>query len=131
MSNQETWGDNLLEGNKSSVFASKMAIGESVIGTVKSLTPSKFEGRFVVNMTGEHGEAFTLFPAGQLNYAIDDGLIEVGQTYRITRLESYTNKRGQEVSAFSVQTKKDAVNGAATTVATKGKAKSAAATPKF
>lgn len=77
------------------VTTAKLAIGEAFRGKLTGLeTSSKYEDKQNLLMEDANGAPFTVFTSGTLNYAVQDGLLEVGQTYRITRLESKATKNG-------------------------------------
>jgi hypothetical protein len=96
------------------VKTAKLAIGESFRGKLVSLQAStKYPDRQNLIMEEADGTPFTVFTSGSLSYAVKDGKLEVGQTYRITRLESKTTKTGAVRTQFKIERLKS--NGAVAT----------------
>lgn len=108
MSNVEEFED--VGGSGKLVKTAKLAIGEAFKGKLIALKENTiFPGtdmeKKVTNLLMEeaNGTPFTVFPSGSLNYNIKDNLLEVGQTYRVTRLENKTTKTGVQRTQFKVE----------------------------
>ena len=86
------------------VKTAKLTIGEAFRGKLVGLQESsKFEGRQNLLMEEANGTPFTVFTSGSLSYAVQDGKLEVGQTYRITRLENKPTKNGTSRTQFKIE----------------------------
>lgn len=91
-------------GSGKLVKTAKLAIGESFRGKLVSLQNStKYLDKQNLIMEDADGALFTVFTSGTLSYAVKDGKIEVGQTYRITRLENKPAKGGTTRTHFKVE----------------------------
>ena len=105
------WGEKL---NLNSEFrkASALEDGQSIEGTVLAFRDStKFPGNVAVVMRDMDGKTFTLSPAGNLKYAIRDGLLKIGTTYKIQR-EGTRLVKGMKSSQFGIYPAKTAVGSA-------------------
>lgn len=77
------------------IRTAKMTIGESFRGKLVSLQAStKYPDKSNLVMEDAEGEEFLVFTSGTLAYAVQDGKLEVGQIYRITRGENKPTKNG-------------------------------------
>jgi hypothetical protein len=86
------------------VKTAKLAIGDSFRGKLVSLQASaKYPDRQNLIMEEGDGTPFTVFTSGTLSYAVKDGKLEVGQTYRITRLENKPAKGGTSRTQFKIE----------------------------
>lgn len=86
------------------VKTAKLTIGEAFRGKLVGMVESsKFEGRQNLLMEESNGTPFTVFTSGSLSYAVQDGKLEVGQTYRITRLENKATKTGTARTQFKIE----------------------------
>jgi len=91
-------------GSGKLVKTAKLDIGGAFRGKLVGLQQSaKFEGRQNLLMEETDGTPFTVFTSGSLSYAVEDGKLEVGQTYRITRLENKTTKAGVQRTQFKIE----------------------------
>ena len=91
-------------GNGKLVKTAKLAIGDSFRGKLVSLqASSKYPDRQNLIMEEADGTPFTVFTSGTLSYAVQDGKLEVGQTYRITRLENKPSKGGTTRTQFKIE----------------------------
>lgn len=91
-------------GNGKLVKTAKLAIGDSFRGKLVSLQVStKYPERQNLIMEEADGTPFTVFTSGTLSYAVKDGKLEVGQTYRITRLENKPAKGGTSRTQFKIE----------------------------
>ena len=91
-------------GNGKLVKTAKLAVGESFRGKLVSLqASSKYPDRQNLIMEEADGTPFTVFTSGTLSYAVKDGKLEVGQTYRITRLEDKLSKGGTQRTQFKIE----------------------------
>lgn len=91
-------------GNGKLVKTAKLAIGDSFRGKLVSLQAStKYPDRQNLIMEETDGTPFTVFTSGTLSYAVKDGKLEVGQTYRITRLENKAAKGGTSRTQFKIE----------------------------
>lgn len=91
-------------GNGKLVQTAKLIVGESFRGKLVSLrASSKYPDRQNLIMEEENGTPFTVFTSGSLSYAVQDGKLEVGQTYRITRLENKPSKGGTSRTQFKIE----------------------------
>jgi hypothetical protein len=90
-------------GNGKLVKTAQLAVGDSFRGKLVSLQAStKYPDRQNLIME-EAGEPFTVFTSGTLSYAVKDGKLEIGQTYRITRLENKPAKGGTTRTQFKIE----------------------------
>jgi len=86
------------------VKTAQLAIGDSFRGKLVSLqASSKYPERQNLLMEEADGTPFTVFTSGTLNYAVKDGKLEIGQTYRITRLENKPAKGGTSRTQFKIE----------------------------
>lgn len=95
------WGEKL---NTNTEFkkTSALADGQSIEGTVLAFKESsKFPGITNVVMQDEGGKSFTLTPSGNLKYAIRDGLLKIGNTYKIQR-EGTKKIKGMNSAVFGI-----------------------------
>lgn len=103
---EDKWGDKIstdTEFRKSSALED----GQSIEGTVLAFKDSvKFPGSINVVMRGSDGKNFTLSPSGNLKYAIRDGLLKVGQTYKIQK-EGSKKIKGMTSGVFGIYPSKD------------------------
>lgn len=91
-------------GNGKLVKTAKLAVGDSFRGKLVSLqASSKYPDRQNLIMEETDGTPFTVFTSGTLSYAVQDGKLEVGQTYRITRLENKVTKTGTPRTNFKIE----------------------------
>jgi hypothetical protein len=91
-------------GNGKLVKTAKLVVGESFRGKLVSLQAStKYPDRQNLLMEDETGAPFTVFTSGTLSYAVQDGKLEVGQTYRITRQENKATKTGASRTSFKIE----------------------------
>ena len=91
-------------GNGKLVKTAKLVIGESFRGKLVGLRASrKYPDKQNLIMEEADGTPFTVFTSGTLSYAIKDGKLEVGQTYRITRLENKPSKGGTSRTQFKIE----------------------------
>jgi len=91
-------------GSGKLVKTAKLAIGGSFRGKLVSLqASSKYPDRQNLLMEETDGPPFTVFTSGTLSYAVKDGKLEVGQTYRITRLEDKAAKGGTQRTQFKIE----------------------------
>lgn len=82
-----------------------MAVGEAIEGTVTAIEASTtYEGAYFLFLEND-GAVTRVFTSGKLSYNIKDGLITVGNTYRITRLADLpAKKKGSKgMTNFQVQ----------------------------
>lgn len=101
MSNNEQFED--ISNNGKLVKTAQLAVGASFRGKLVAVTASvKYPDKQNLVME-DQGEQFTVFTSGSLNYAVKDGKLEVGQTYRITRLENKASKGGTSRTQFKVE----------------------------
>ena len=78
-------------GNNKLIKSAKIAVGESFRGKLVALqTNNKYPEKQNLLMEDTEGNPFTVFTSGSLDFAVDKGQFEVGQTYRITREENKT-----------------------------------------
>lgn len=86
------------------VKTAKLAVGESFRGKLVSLqVSSKYPDRQNLVMEEADGTPFLVFTSGTLSYAVKDGKLEVGQTYRITRQEDKAAKGGTNRTTFKIE----------------------------
>ena len=86
------------------VKTAKLTIGESFRGKLVSLQAStKYPDRQNLQMEEADGTPFLVFTSGSLSYAVQDGKLEVGQTYRITRQEDKATKTGARRTMFKIE----------------------------
>lgn len=86
------------------VKTAQLAIGDSFRGKLVSLqTSTKYPDRQNLLMEESNGTPFTVFTSGTLSYAVKDGKLDVGQTYRITRLENKPSKGGTTRTQFKIE----------------------------
>jgi hypothetical protein len=86
------------------VKTAQLAVGDSFRGKLVSLQAStKYPDRQNLLMEETDGTPFTVFTSGTLSYAVKDGKLEVGQTYRITRLEDKAAKGGTKRTQFKIE----------------------------
>jgi hypothetical protein len=101
---QSKWGEKL-NTNPEFRKTSALEVGQSIEGTVIAFKTSKIPGtdKEVTNvvMQDERGEKFTLCPSGNLVYAIRDGYLKVGNTYRLER-EGSKKIRGMTSGVFGI-----------------------------
>lgn len=91
-------------GNGKLVKTAQLAIGESFRGKLVSLQVSaKYPDRQNLLMEETDGTPFVVFTSGSLSYAVKDGKLEVGQTYRITRQENRPSKGGTTRTQFKIE----------------------------
>ena len=91
-------------GNGKLVKTAKLVVGESFRGKLVSLQAStKYPDRQNLIMEEPDGTPFTVFTSGSLSYAVQDGKLEVGQTYRITRQENKATKTGTSRTMFKIE----------------------------
>lgn len=96
--------EDISSNNGKLVKTAKLAIGENFRGKLVALQESsKYEGRQNLIMEDATGAPFTVFTSGSLSYAVQDGKLEVGQTYRITRLENKPAKNGTSRTQFKIE----------------------------
>lgn len=99
--NDDQWGEKL-NTNTEFVKASALEDGQSIAGTVLGFKDSvKFPGSTSVVMQGLDGKRFTLTPSGNLKYAIRDGHLKIGCTYKIQR-EGTTKIKGMSSGLFGI-----------------------------
>ena len=100
--NEDTeWGEKIAT-NTEFRKSSALEDGQSIIGTVVAFQESaKFPGNIAVVMIGTDGKKFALSPSGNLKYAIRDGLLEKGKTYKITR-EGTKKVKGMTSTNFGI-----------------------------
>jgi hypothetical protein len=102
MSEVEQFED--VSGNGKLVKTAQLAIGDSFRGKLVSLQVStRYPDRQNLCMEDTEGEPFLVFTSGSLSYAVKDGKLEVGQTYRITRLENKPSKGGTTRTQFKIE----------------------------
>ena len=86
------------------VKSAQLPIGASFRGKLVSLqASSKYPERQNLIMEETDGTPFTVFTSGTLSYAVKDGKLEVGQTYRVTRLENKAAKGGTTRTQFKIE----------------------------
>jgi len=86
------------------VKTAQLAIGGSFRGKLVSLQAStKYPDRQNLLMEEADGTPFTVFTSGTLSYAVKDGKLEIGQTYRVTRLENKAAKGGTSRTQFKIE----------------------------
>lgn len=91
-------------GNGKLVKSATLAIGDSFRGKLVSLQAStKYPDRQNLIMEEADGTPFTVFTSGTLSYAVKDGKLELGQTYRVTRLENKPTKGGTPRTQFKIE----------------------------
>lgn len=96
------WGAKLETDKTDFRKATALEDGQSIEGTVLAFRESaKYPGKFGVVMRGTDGKTFTLSPAGNLNYAIRDGLLKVGTLYKIQR-EGTKLVKGMKAAQFGI-----------------------------
>lgn len=102
----DQWGEKIstdLEFRKTSALED----GQSIEGTVVAFKEStKFPGTVNLIMRGSDGNNFTLSPSGNLKYAIRDGLLKVGNTYKIQK-EGTKKIKGMTSGVFGVYPSKN------------------------
>ncbi len=99
--NDNQWGEKL-ETNLEFRKTSALEDGQSISGTVLALRPStKFPGNTDLVMKGEDGKTFNLSPSGNLKYAIRDGLVKIGMTYKFQR-EGTKKIKGMNSGVFGI-----------------------------
>lgn len=93
-----------VSGNGKLIKTAKLAVGESFRGKLVSLqTSTKYPDRQNLCMEEADGTPFLVFTSGTLSYAVKDGKLEVGQTYRITRQEDKPSKGGTKRTTFKIE----------------------------
>lgn len=93
-----------VSGNGKLVKTAQLAVGESFRGKLVSLQAStKYPERQNLCMEEADGTPFLVFTSGTLSYAVKDGKLEVGQTYRITRQEDKPSKGGTKRTTFKIE----------------------------
>jgi hypothetical protein len=86
------------------VKSAQLPIGGTFRGKLVSLqASSKYPDRQNLIMEDAEGEPFTVFTSGTLSYAVKDGKLEIGQTYRVTRLENKPSKGGTTRTQFKIE----------------------------
>lgn len=92
-----------ISNNGKLVKTAQLPIGAAFRGKLVAIQPStKYPDKNNLVME-DAGEQFTVFTSGSLNYAVADGKLEIGQTYRITRLENKASKGGTSRTQFKVE----------------------------
>jgi hypothetical protein len=115
-------------GNGKLVKTAKLAVGDSFRGKLVSLQAStKYPDRQNLLMEETDGTPFTVFTSGSLSYAVQDGKLEVGQTYRITRVPDKATKTGATRTQFKIERLKNGTVAAPGVNNVKPSGKSAAA----
>ena len=114
-------------GGGNVVRSAQLAIGASFAGKVIALeASSQFPEKKNLVMEDASGNEFVVFASGSLSYAIEDGKIELGRTYKVTRLENKATKNGTSRTMFQIQRlKADGTDAAPTTNAAKPAGKAA------
>jgi hypothetical protein len=93
-----------VSGQGKLVKTAKIAVGESFRGKLVGLqTSTKYPERQNLLMEESDGTPFVVFTSGTLSYAVKDGKLEVGQTYRITRQENQATKSGTPRTKFKIE----------------------------
>ena len=86
------------------ITTAKLTIGASFEGKFLGYEASvKYPGKDNVLIEDAEGNSVVVFTSGNLNYLKKDELLEVGRTYRFTRVENRTNKMGKSVTQFRIQ----------------------------
>ncbi len=105
----DQWGEKIstdLEFRKTS----SLEDGQSIEGTVLAFKEStKFPGTVNLVMRGLDGNNFTLSPSGNLKYAIKDGVLKIGNTYKIQK-EGTKKIKGMTSGVFAIYPAKNQPN---------------------
>lgn len=101
---ESKWGEKL-NTNPEFRKTSQLADGQSIEGTVIAFKTNKLPGsnKEVTNvvMQDENGVTFTLCPSGNLVYAIRDGYLKVGNSYKLQR-EGSKKIKGMTSGVFGI-----------------------------
>ncbi len=103
---EDQWGEKL-ETNLEFRKTSALEDGQSISGTVLAFRAStKYPGNTDLVMKGEDGKTFNLAPSGNLKYAIRDGLVKIGSTYKFQR-EGTKKIKGMDSGVFGIYPSKN------------------------
>lgn len=101
---QDKWGAKIDTQTKF-LKTSELENGQSIEGTVIAFKDSVIPatGKKTTNVVFKltSGETRTMAPSGNVAYAVRDGLLEVGRTYKITR-EGSTKIKGMTSGVFGI-----------------------------
>lgn len=93
-----------VSGNGKLIKTAKLAVGESFRAKLVAFKAStKYPDRQNLLMEEADGTPITVFTSGSLSYAVKDGKLELGQTYRITRQENKPSKGGTTRTQFKIE----------------------------
>jgi hypothetical protein len=126
MSNLDAQWEDVEQGGGNVVKSAQLAIGASFQGKVVAIEASaKYPEKKNLVMEDADGKEFLVFASGSLSFAVEDGDIEIGRTYRVTRLENKATKTGSRTMFKIQRLKADGTNAAPTTNTAKPAGKSA------
>lgn len=101
----EEWEE--ITDQKQVIKTAKMDVGAQLEGEILSIDKNpKYPDRSTLVMRVKSGDEVLVYPSGSLSYNIQDGKLEVGKIYLITRLPNKTTPNGASRTQFKVLRKK-------------------------